>query len=62
MTIISENKADHTRMLNSMEKTMKKYNLNINVKKTNIRVCGKNHMDKITIILGHHKIAQVEEF
>jgi hypothetical protein len=41
IAIVSEKKADHTRMLNCMEKTMKKYNLNINVRKTNIRGCGK---------------------
>jgi hypothetical protein len=45
-----------------MEKTMKKYNLNINVKQTKIMICGEKQADKITIKLGHHKIAVMEEF
>jgi hypothetical protein len=51
-----------TRMLNCMDKTMKKYNLNINVKKNKIVVCGNKQVDNINIKLDHHKIAQVEEF
>jgi hypothetical protein len=36
--ITAESKEDLTRKLNCMEKTTKKYNLNINVRKTKIKV------------------------
>jgi hypothetical protein len=40
IAIITESKEVLIRILNCMEKTMKKYNLNINAKKTKIMECG----------------------
>ena len=62
IAVVAETEGDLKKVLTNMERTMARYKLKINKKKTKILVCSRKEEKRTNIKLGKEKLEEVKEF